>query len=130
MLEARHVGIGVARNWETAYAFVSDPENLKLWAEGLGAGLRREGDGWIVDTAQGRAAVRFAKTNPYGVFDHVVRFPFGEEVSVPLRVLANGDGCEVVLTVFRRPGMSDEELAADVAQVERDLQALKRRLEA
>lgn len=42
-----------------------------------------------------------------------------------MRVLANGDGAEVMLTVFRQPSMTAEKFAADLQWVERDLLALK-----
>jgi hypothetical protein len=46
-----------------------------------------------------------------------------------MRVLANGDGAEVVFSLFQRPGMSDEEFARDADWVARDLQILKACLE-
>jgi hypothetical protein len=63
--------------------------------------------------------------------DHTVVPAPGVEIHVPLRVVANGDaGSEVLLTLFRRPGVSDEEFAADAGWVSRDLRALKALLEA
>lgn len=47
------------------------------------------------------------------------------EVYIPLRVIRNGDGAEVMLTLFRQPEMSDTKFAADAKWVARDLQALK-----
>jgi hypothetical protein len=44
--------------------------------------------------------------------------------------VAKGGGCELVLTLFRQPGMSDERFAADAQWVMRDLDAAKRLLEA
>ena len=42
-----------------------------------------------------------------------------------MRVIPNGDGCDVVFTVRRRPGMSDADFAADVAAVDADLATLR-----
>ena len=47
----------------------------------------------------------------------------------PLRVLADGDGCEVVFTLRRQPGMDDEAFDADAAAIRRDLATLRRLLE-
>jgi hypothetical protein len=49
---------------------------------------------------------------------------------MPMRVFANGDGAEVLLTVFRQPGTSEEKFAEDTQWVRRDLEALKEVLEA
>jgi hypothetical protein len=53
----------------------------------------------------------------------------GEVIYVPMRVIADGDGSEVVLTVRRRPGMTDAEFKADGDAVAADLARLKRILE-
>ena len=69
--------------------------------------------------------IRFTGRNPFGVMDHHVALGTGTEVHVPMRVVPNGAGAEVLVTLFRRPGMSDEAFAADAAWVRRDLLALK-----
>ena len=43
--------------------------------------------------------------------------------------LADGDGCRVVFTLSRRPGMTDEEYAADATAVAADLARLRQVLE-
>jgi hypothetical protein len=95
------------------YAFVSDPKNLAAWASGLSAAVK----------------VRFVERNPFGVLDHYVKTNSATEVYVPMRVFPNGDGAEVLLTVFRRPGTSEEKFAEDTHWVRRDLEALKVLLE-
>jgi hypothetical protein len=42
-----------------------------------------------------------------------------------LRVLRNGDGCEVVFTLYRLPQMSDEDWLRDAKAVTRDLRTLR-----
>ena len=51
--------------------------------------------------------------------------PSGETVTNPMRVIANEDGCDVIFTVRRRPGMDDAELASDVEAVTKDLATLR-----
>jgi hypothetical protein len=95
------------------YAFVCDPKNLPAWASGLSAAVK----------------VRFVERNPFGVLDHYVRVDSGPEVYMPMRVFPNGEGAEVLITVFRQPGVSDEKFAEDTHWVRRDLEALKTLLE-
>jgi hypothetical protein len=128
--EMRRLAIAIDRSAAEAYDFLSAPENFPKWASGLAASLRRVGDEWVADTPEGRALVRFSERNAYGVLDHAVTLPHGVTVYVPLRVVAKGDGCELVLTLFRQPGMSEERFAADAQWVMRDLDAAKRLLEA
>ena len=63
--------------------------------------------------------------NDFGILDHDVTLPAGSTVHNPMRVIPNGDGCDVVFTVHRRPGMSEADLAADVDAVTADLAALR-----
>ena len=55
--------------------------------------------------------------------------PSGEVVTNPVRVLANGDGCDVIFTVRRRRDVSAGEFAADVEAVTTDLTTLRRLME-
>jgi len=41
----------------------------------------------------------------------------------------NGDGCEVMFTLLKLPGMTDEQFAADAAHVLKDLSTLKSLME-
>ena len=73
--------------------------------------------------------VRFVEKNDFGVLDHYVNPAPGVEVYVPMRVLSNGSGSEVIFTLFRLPDISDEKYAEDAGLVERDLRTLKSILE-
>jgi hypothetical protein len=76
----------------------------------------------------GEVVVEFAPVNAFGVLDHLVRLPSGEAVYNPLRVVPGDPGesrCEVVFTLRRRPGMTDDEFEADAAAVSADLQTLR-----
>jgi hypothetical protein len=55
--------------------------------------------------------------------------PSGGVVYNPMRVIAGRNGCEVVFTLRRRPGMSDAEFEEDAAAVAADLGRLKQVME-
>jgi hypothetical protein len=63
------------------------------------------------------------------VLDHDVTLPTGETIHNPLRVIPDGDACEVVFTLRRRPGMSADDVDRDAEAVAKDLAALKELLE-
>ena len=83
----------------------------------------------VADSPLGRVTVVFAPPNAWGVLDHRVTLPSGEEVDNPMRVLAHPDGAEVVFTVRRRAEMTADDLDRDVAAVRADLESLRRHLE-
>jgi hypothetical protein len=130
MSESRHLSVSIDRPAAAVYAYARDPAHLPVWAAGLAAGIRRERGEWVADSPMGRVLVRFVPVNEYGVLDHDVVLPDGTSVTNPLRVLADGDGAEVVFTARRRPAMTDEQWSADVAAISADLESLKRALEA
>lgn len=129
MQPCRHLSVAIDRPPADVYAFVSLVENLPVWVTSFCKGVRRANDGWRLQTPEGELGFRFAAENELGVLDHVVTPPTGEEVYVPLRVVANGGGSEVTLTLFRTAGMTGDRFARDAGMVESDLATLKRVLE-
>lgn len=127
--EARHVSVAVDRAPAEVVDFAGRPENLGRWAAGLGSGLREEDGRWLADMPIGTIEVRFTGPIGAGVLDHEVTLPDGTVVHNPLRVLANDEGSEVVMTLFRRDGMSVDEFEADAAAIATDLRTLQRILE-
>jgi uncharacterized protein YndB with AHSA1/START domain len=127
--ESRHLSVPIRRPAEQVYRYVTDPANLPAWAAGLGGSIEQVGDDWFADSPMGRVLVRFVPDNPFGVADHDVTLPSGETVRNPMRVLAAGEDSEVVFTVRKQPGMTDDQFAADCAAVAADLATLKQLLE-
>lgn len=74
----------------------------------------------------GRATIVFTPPNVFGILDHRVTLPDGKVVIVPMRAIANGDHTEIVLTLFRQPGMDEATWARDQEWVKGDLERLKK----
>lgn len=113
---SRHIAVWIEAAPDVVYAFASDRRELSRWAQGL------------ADPALSDADVQFAAVNAFGVLDHVVTLPSGEAVYNPMRVIPAGPGeprCEVVFTLRRMPGVTDEEFEADAAAVAADLGVLR-----
>ena len=129
MAESKHLSETIARSAAEVYEYASDPANLPEWASGLGSSAEHVDGQWFVDSPDGRLTIVFAERNDYGILDHDVTLPSGETVSNPMRVIADGDGCEVVFTLRRQPRMTDADFARDEGLVRADLRALKQLLE-
>jgi hypothetical protein len=128
-MHARIVHRSIERNWRDVCLFAGAPENMPLWASGLASGLEKIGDDWVAKGVLGSVRVSFAPHNEFGVLDHTVTIASGLRVYNALRIVPNGDGCEVMFTLLRLPGMSDEQFEADAAHVARDLETLKSLME-
>jgi hypothetical protein len=128
--ESVHVSTTIDCPAADVYEYASNPLNLPTWAAGLARQDVRLVDGqWVVESPMGRVIVAFAPSNDFGVLDHDVTLPAGPTVPNPMRVIHNGDGCDVIFTVRRRPGMSEADFAADVDAVTADLAALRTLME-
>jgi hypothetical protein len=129
-LPSRTLSVRIERAFADVHDFLARPENFAKWASGLGDSLRAADGGWTAETPLGEVSIAFTPRNAFGVLDHRVTLPKGAVVEVPMRVIANGRGSEVLFTLFRQPDMTDETFAADATWVERDLARLKVLLEA
>ena len=127
--EARTVSVTIARPPRTVYDYVADPATLPTWA--FFESITPAGDGRWTTTGPGgeTATITFAGPNDLGVLDQDVEVGPGDVVHVPLRVVPNGDGSEILFTAFRRPEYDDDDFDADVAVVLADLTRLKQILE-
>jgi hypothetical protein len=128
MMQATTISVSIGRDWRDLYEAIWRPETFPHWASGLAEStLTRDGDAWTARGPSGSVTLRFTPHNAYGVMDHTVTLASGDEVYVPLRVIRNGGGADVALTLFRQPGMSDDQFAADADWVRRDLATLAER---
>ncbi|WP_317230507.1 SRPBCC family protein [Clavibacter sp. MX14-G9D] len=121
---ALHVSRPVDADVASVVAVAGDPARLPEWAAGVSSGIRLESGRWLSDSPMGAIEIAFTGPRELGILDHDVTLPDGTVVRNPLRVLPNADGSEVVFTLFQRPGVTDEELAADAALVAADLDRL------
>jgi hypothetical protein len=130
ILPTEQISIAIARPYAVVYGFLAKPANFALWAAGLADTLHQDETGaWRASGPSGEVILRFTPENAFGICDHTVVLPDGGQVYVPMRVVANADGAEVLFTLFRQPDMSDAVFARDIAWVRRDLAALRGILE-
>ena len=127
--QSRHLSVHIGRPAAAVYEFASDPSRMPLWASGLGGGMEQVDGRWYIQTEGGPLAIDFAPPNEFGVIDHDVTMPSGEIVYNPMRVIADdagaAQGCEVVFSLRRQAGLSDQEFARDAEMIMADLERLK-----
>lgn len=129
-MDVQHLSIYIDRAPSDVYDFASEPRNLPQWAAGLARSeVASAGNAWIVEAPFGTVRFTFAPRNEFGVMDHDVELESGVTFHNPMRVVRNGEGSEFIFTLFRRPGMSDEQFAEDRRAVQEDLMTLKALLE-
>ena len=130
MLRSEVIKISIDRPYPEVYDFVATPMNFTKWAENHDSRMEAIGGTRLVVLPGGKHVIRFTRPNEFGVLDYQVfdRGQAGGPVT-PVRLIANGDGCEVVMIWFQRPGISDTRFASELEWVASDLQRLKALLE-
>jgi hypothetical protein len=128
-LESRHLSAHIDRSAQDVYDYASDPSHLPEWAPGLGSSIEVIDGKWIMESPMGRIVVMFAPHNEFGVLDHHVTLASGKTFYNPMRVTTDGAGCEIVFSLRRQAGVSDEDFERDASAVLSDLIRLKRKME-
>jgi RNA recognition motif-containing protein len=126
---SKTLALTVACDATTVFNFVANPENLARWNRAFCRSLQRDGDGWRMETARGRVSLRFLRDDRAGILDQVISWPDGLEQLVPLRVIPNGAGSEVLMTVQQIPGLPDSDFQKQLSRADQGLRDLKRSLE-
>ncbi len=111
--ETKNISVTIRRPFEEVYNFVSDPQNVPQWASGLSDSTK----------------VTFADKNQFGVVDHDVTLSTGKTVHIPMRIIPNNDGSDIVFTLHKLPNMSDQKFIEDQKWIQKDLNKLKKLLE-
>jgi hypothetical protein len=116
--------VSIPASPDGVFAFLAEPENLPRWAVGFAHGVRRDGDGWTVQTAHGAVPVRVAADPGRGTVDVRLGIAPGTEAVAYSRLLPSGDGTEYVFTQFQQPGMGDDVFAGQRAALAEELALL------
>ena len=127
--ETKTFSLTIKSDPKAVYEFVANPENMPKWATAFCRSAKKEGSDWIITTDMGPAKVKFVDKNEYGILDHYVYPTPDLEVYVPMRVVPNKSGSEVLFTLFKLSFMNDEKFRTDIGLVERDLNTLKKVME-
>lgn len=125
MLPTHTLSLSITRHWLDLYETIWKPEYFPKWVSQLGeAPLQAEGSYWKAKGPDGTLKVRFSEHNTYGVMDYWIDNGFGKEIYMPMRIVPNQEGAQVLLTHFRQPLTSDEKFQQELALLEQNLQRL------
>lgn len=108
---------------EKAYAFLADPMNWPQYAVVNLRSVSPGQNGWFkAVTKFGEGELKINGVKELGLFDHIWKDPQASW-QVYSRVVPNGDGSTVTMTLFQPPVMSDEQF--DHAMKEMDVEMAK-----
>lgn len=131
-MSSEAISIVIEQPFDEVYRFLVDPLNFPSWGPAQNSDMRHLGAGdWLVDFHQGPMILRFTEPNLYGVLNYRIFRPGdapGHLVSV--RLLPVGEACELTMIWRQRPGVSDQQFAAEGAGIRSYFVRIKALLEA
>ena len=125
----KNISISINCSQEKVYDFASNPANFPDWLAFLKAISKKSDTIWNAETDLGNIEIEFVPKNEFGIIDHTVILPDGSKIKNVLRVIENGDGSEVVFTLFRLAEKTEKEFNDDANLVAEDLKTIKNILE-
>ena len=121
--------VDIQASAEKAFAFLANPMNWPEYAIVNLRSVRPGQDGWFnAVTKFGEGALKVNAVKELGVFDHVWKDPQATW-QVYSRVVPNGEGATVMMTLFQPAVMSDPQFDEAMKQMEIEMQKLKEILE-
>jgi hypothetical protein len=125
--------VTIDRPARDVHTFLSDAANWPRWAvvNVLSAAPSRAPGWWAIGTPDGPAELRIRADAATGIVDHDFRDPDDPDAvaTVPARVLANGRGADVVMTIVQPSEVDGEVFDRLLESVATELATLKEVLE-
>src|SRR5688572_18303683 len=100
-MNIRTVTVTVSADRDTVFAFLSEIENLPLWARESVASLWHEGPRWKARTPIGESHVALCSDARTGVIDLLMGEQPDELSLQPVRVVTQPHGAAVTMTLFQ-----------------------------
>jgi uncharacterized protein YndB with AHSA1/START domain len=124
------ITVSIQHPHRQVYEFLVEPLNLPTWTVAIERIEHRRDNDWAIETPEGVVVLRYQPRNEFGVLDYWV-LPPGDPTGyfVPMRVIANGDGADVIFTHYQRPGQTEEQWTSEGEWIRADLETLKALLE-
>ena len=121
--------ITIAASPAAVLAVVGDGARLPEWAPRFAAAVEHEGDDrWLIGEGDGRFAVRLRVDHTLGTAD-ILR-PVDPPTGAFMRVVPNGEGSELLFTLFFPDGTAPEAVDVQMATVEGELATVRTLAEA
>lgn len=114
---------------EKVYAFLVDPMNWPQYAVVNLRSVSPGQNGWFkAVTKFGEGELKVDGVEEFGLFDHVWKDPQATW-KVYSRVVPNGEGSTVMMTLFKPPAMSDQQFDRSMEEMDIEMAKLKEILE-
>ena len=121
--------VDIAATPERVFAFLADPMNWPRYAVvNLRSVTKGEGGWHNALTKFGEGQIRIEAAEEHGIFDHVWKDPQATW-KVYSRVVPNGEGSTVMMTLFQPPVMTDAQFDAAMKEMDVEMAKLKELME-
>jgi hypothetical protein len=125
--EVKHVDIRAP--YEKVYEFISNPLNWPKYAIVNLRSVETGRNGWFKTVTKfGEGELKMSAVKELGIIDHTWKDPQASW-TVPARVVRNGGGTTVMMTIFQPPVMTDAQFDSAMREMDIEMAKLKEVLE-
>ena len=119
--------ISIAAPPAAVFAYVADPRNLPEWAPAFADFVRPDGAEWLVTSAVRELRIAVRASAEYGTVD-LLRAQDRRQGAFS-RVVPSGEGSAYLFTLHFDDAADEAAVAGQMATVERELEAVRARVE-
>lgn len=116
--------LSIAASPATVHGYVADVQNLPKWAPSFAAAVRPSGEHWTVTQGGTEFDVAVLADRERGTIDLVSATD--HKRGAFMRVLPNGDGSELLFTLFFPSDAPEDAIDAQMTTVDAELAAIRR----
>lgn len=121
--------VDIQAPFERAFGFLANPMNWPLYAVVNLRSVKPGDNGWFKIVSKfGEGEIKLSPVKELGICDHQWRDPQANW-TVPLRVVPNGDGVTVMMTLFQPPVMTDQQFDQAMSEMDIEMNKLREVLE-
>jgi RNA recognition motif-containing protein len=124
-LRSKTIAASVTWDPQTAFDWIADPQNLPRWHSSFCRSLGVENDALVVQSPRGPVGVRFITDDRARILDFIMRCRT-VDLAASFRVLPNGEGAEIVVTLVQPRGFPDHFFQEQVRWMENGLRNLRK----
>lgn len=107
------------------FKFTSNLENLPKWGSSVCKTVKKTDSGYMCESPMGEKKIRTVTDGKLGVIDQYLSLSRSDELMMPIRVIPNGSGAEVLCTMFQHSDLSDEKYEEQLSSMQMELDRLK-----
>ncbi|MFA5975121.1 MAG: RNA-binding protein [Elusimicrobiota bacterium] len=125
-LRSKTLTASLPHDVQALFAKIADPDSLPQWHPNACRSIRRENGQILAESPRGPMGIRLIRDDRALLVDLIMCLSEGIEFTTSIRLLQNGSGSEIIMTMIQPQGLSDSTFNEQVHWAENALRGLRK----